>query len=110
MRRSKNSSLDHLVGADEQRRWYGNAERLRGLRLITSSNLVGCSNPDVGDLDASKELDDLSGKKLLNERNEARSVGGKAAFLRRFGPLIDGRQTQHCDAVHNELTIGEEHR
>jgi hypothetical protein len=34
--------LNHLVGTRLQRQWHGEVEHLRGLRLITSSNLVGC--------------------------------------------------------------------
>ena len=36
-------SFDHLVGAGEQRRRHGEAEHPRGLRLMTSSNLVDCT-------------------------------------------------------------------
>jgi hypothetical protein len=34
-------SLDHLVGRVQQLRWYGQAERMAVLQLITNSNLVG---------------------------------------------------------------------
>jgi hypothetical protein len=35
--------FDHLIGTGEQRWGDFETERFRGLRLITSSNLVGCS-------------------------------------------------------------------
>ena len=54
------------------------------LRLITRSNLVGCSR-DVGRFDTAKKLNGLSGKKLWNLSN-ARSELGKAAFLRHLVP------------------------
>jgi hypothetical protein len=37
------TSFDHLVGAGEQRWRQREADRLRGLRLMTNSNVVGCS-------------------------------------------------------------------
>jgi len=45
---------------------------------------------DVGDLDASEELNDLSSK-VSKELIEARSIGAEPTFLRQFGRLIDGR-------------------
>ena len=62
------------------------------LRLITSSNLAGCSTRDVGDLDAAEELDKLLGLYLYKQLIEARSVRCKTAFLCRFGPFIDRRR------------------
>jgi len=74
------------------------------LRLITNSNLVGCFNRmSATHLDAPEEFDDLLGHHLYKELTKARSVGGKGAFLRRFGKFVHRRQVQHDGAVHNEL-------
>jgi hypothetical protein len=43
MQRSKSSLFDHLVGAGEQRWWNFEPIAFALLRLITSSNVVGCS-------------------------------------------------------------------
>jgi hypothetical protein len=42
-RRTAAASFDHLVGAGEQRRRISIPSALAVLRLMTSSNLVGCS-------------------------------------------------------------------
>ena len=34
------ASFDHLVGGGEPRLWHGEVDRLRGLEMIKSSNLV----------------------------------------------------------------------
>jgi hypothetical protein len=41
MRRSKKYSFDHLVGAGEHARRNCQAQRLSGLEVITSTNVVG---------------------------------------------------------------------
>jgi hypothetical protein len=38
--------FDHLVGAQQERFRYREAERLGGFGLMTSSNLVGVSTPE----------------------------------------------------------------
>ena len=43
MQCSKKILFDHLVGDSKQRRRHVQADALAVLRLITSSNLVGCS-------------------------------------------------------------------
>jgi len=42
LREQKLELFDHLIGAGEQRPWDVEAERLRGLQMITSLDLDGC--------------------------------------------------------------------
>ena len=101
------SPLDHLVGARQQCLWNRNTHRLSGLEVDHQLELGRLFDRDVGDLSAAEELDELSAHKLSKDLNEARSVASKAAFLRHFGPLIDGWQAQRCGAVHDKLTIAQ---
>ena len=65
------------------------------LRLITSSNLLGCSTGNVGrPWCRERAWTTCPGHYLSIGAHEARSVGGKTAFLRLFGQLIDRRQAE----------------
>jgi hypothetical protein len=44
----RDASFDHLVGNGKQPRRHLDAERARGLQLMTNSNLVGCITGQVG--------------------------------------------------------------
>ena len=61
--------FDHLVGAGEQRGGTSRPSALAVLRLITSSNLVGCLNRQVGGLLALKDAVDVAaGMPILIDR------------------------------------------
>jgi hypothetical protein len=107
---SAHASLDHLVSARHQCRGHRHAHRISGLEIDHQLKVGGLFDRDVGDLDAAEELNELSALRLSKDLNDARSVGGKAAFLRHFGKLIDGREAQYCNPVHYKLTVCPKHR
>jgi hypothetical protein len=51
--------FDHLLGAREQRRGHVEAEHLAVVRLMTKSNLVGCSTRDVAWFRPTQSLVDI---------------------------------------------------
>ena len=51
--------FDHLVGAGEQRWWHVEAEHCAVWRLMTSSNLVDCTDRQVGRLRALEDAADV---------------------------------------------------
>jgi hypothetical protein len=85
--------LDHLVGACQQCLWNRHAHRLGGLQIDYQLELGRLFDRNVGDVNATEHLGDLSSQ-LQTDLRDARSIGGKAAFLRLFRPLIHGWQAQ----------------
>ena len=59
MHRSKQRALfDHLVGASEQRRWHGEAERPRGLEIDRQLELGRLLDRQFALLEADRQLAD----------------------------------------------------
>ena len=92
--RSWLASFDGFVGANKERFWDCEPESFRCFEVDDQLKRSRLLDRDVGNLDAVEELDELLGHYLNEELTEARPVGGKAAFLRRFRPFIDRRQAQ----------------
>jgi hypothetical protein len=60
-------------------------------RLITNSNLVGCST-EIGGIGTSQTLDQLSGQYTSEELDDARAMGGEPSLLGSSRPLVYRRK------------------
>ena len=87
--RSSLASLDHLVGAGEQRDRYVDAERARCLKIDFEPNPIGFLHGEVGGMGASKDFsgDDAS---LVKDAVDAGAVARQPARVREVLWIIDG--------------------
>ena len=101
-------SLDHLVSTGQECLRHRKAQRFGGLEVDYQFKLGRLLDRDIGRLGAAQELDELPGHLLSKHLDDARAVGDKTPFLRLFRKLINGRQAQRRDVLHNNLATGVE--
>jgi hypothetical protein len=78
------------------------------LRLITSSNFVGCSTGQIGRHRAAQKARRESGSKVCQVIG-GWTVADKATLLGPPSPLIHGWKAQCCNSFHNQWSIAVEH-
>ena len=108
--RAHRSLFDHPVRANEQGVRDLDAERFGRLEIDHHLEFGRLFDRDVRGLRAAEELGELTGGEIPNDLSKARSLPGKATLFRCFRPLIDGRQAQHRDPLHDDPAVGVEHR
>ena len=80
------------------------------LRLMTSSNWVGCSTGMSAGLTPRKILTSCRTHDVAIDLDEARTISEEALLLRHFRPLINCGKPQRRNAFENDPTIVEEKR
>src|SRR5262245_32309135 len=84
------TSLDHFVGAAEQRDWKSDAERMGGLEIDDQLGFCGLLHREVGRLLAFEDASGIAASETVPVRNTA-SVAHQAAGSSERAILVDRR-------------------
>src|SRR5262245_65970564 len=89
------SSLDHLVGAGEERRWHLKAECSRRLQIDDELEFAGSQYWQLGGYFALEDTGAIDAA-LAKFLRDARPVAHQPAGLRKLARAVDRRQSVPC--------------
>src|SRR5215472_5951875 len=98
------ASFDHLVGAGDERGWYGEAKHLGGSEVDYHFELGRLLNWKIGRLGALENLVDIVSS-TPRQVSEIRPVGDEATSCHKFSNSMKRRQLLPDREVRNALSI-----